>query len=72
VSATDLSGYRLYYGTTPGNYLQAYGQGISVGKNTSYTLMGLSGRTRYYFAVTAFDTSGKESNYSNEAFKDIP
>ena len=72
VAATNLSGYRLYYGTTPGSYLQPYGQGISAGNATTFTLMGLSSSTRYYFAVTAFDTSGNESGYSNEVFKDIP
>jgi hypothetical protein len=70
-AATNLSGYRLYYGTAPGTYLQPYGQGISVGNVTTYTLMGLSSGTRYYFAVTTFDSSGNESTYSNEAFKDI-
>jgi hypothetical protein len=72
VAATNLSGYRVYYGTAPGVYLQSLGQGLSVGNITSYTLMGLSNGTRYYFAVTAFDTTGHESGYSNEAFKDIP
>jgi hypothetical protein len=72
VAATNLSGYRVYYGTAPGVYLQSFGQGLSVGNITSYTLMGLSNGTRYYFAVTAFDTTGHESGYSNEAFKDIP
>ena len=71
-TATNLSGYRLYYGTASGTYLQPYGQGISVGNITTYTLMGLSNGTRYYFAVTAFDTSGNESGYSNVAFKDVP
>lgn len=72
VAATNLSGYRLYYGTAPGTYLQPYGQGYSVGNVTSYTLMGLSGGTRYYFAVTAVDILGNESGYSNETYKDIP
>lgn len=72
VTATNLAGYRVYYGTAPGNYLQPRGQGISVGNVTSYTAIGLSNGTRYYFAVTAFDTSGNESGYSNEAIKDIP
>jgi hypothetical protein len=72
VAVTNLSGYRVYYGTAPGTYLQSFRQGLSVGNVTSYTLMGLSSATRYYFAVTAFDTLGNESAYSNEAFKDIP
>jgi hypothetical protein len=72
VTASNLSGYRVYYGTTPGTCLQPFGQGITVGNTTTYTLLGLSSGTRYYFAVTAFDTSGNESVYSNEAFKDIP
>jgi len=47
------------------------GQGLDAGNFTTYTLTGLSSATRYYFAVTAFDTLGNESVYSNEAFKDI-
>jgi hypothetical protein len=71
-TGTNLAGYRMYYGTVPGTYLQPFGQGLSVGNITTYTLMGLSHGTRYYFAVTAFDTMGNESVYSNETFKDIP
>lgn len=70
--AINLAGYRLYIGTAPGTYSQPYGQGVTVGNVTTYTLMGLSSGTRYYFAVTALDTSGNESVYSNEAYKDVP
>jgi hypothetical protein len=70
VIATDLSGYRVYYGTAPGTYLQSIGQGIEVGNVVTYTVTGLSPGTRYYFAVTAYDTTGNESIYSNEVFKD--
>jgi chitodextrinase len=72
VTATNLSGYRIYYGTAPGTYLQSLGQGLNVGNVTTYTVTGLSSGTRYYFAVTAFDTSSNESIYSNEVFKDMP
>lgn len=72
VVAQNLSGYRVYFGTAPGAYLQPYGQGVSVGNTTTYTLLGLSSGTRYYFAVTALDTVGNESGYSNEASKTIP
>ena len=72
VTAPTLSGYRVYFGTAPGTYLQSLGQGISVGNVTAYTLTGLASGTQYYFAVTAFDTLGVESPYSNEVFKTIP
>jgi chitodextrinase len=67
-----LSGYRVYFGTAPGTYLQSLGQGISVGNVTTYTVTGLTSGNRYYFVVTDFDTLGKESSFSNEVFKDIP
>src|SRR2546429_465570 len=72
VTAPNLSGYRVYFGTAPGTYLQSPGQGISVGNVATYTMTGLASATRYYFAVTDFDTLGNESSYSNEVFKDIP
>jgi chitodextrinase len=70
VTAPGLSGYRIYYGTAPGVYLQARGSGIAVGNVTTYMVTGLSRGTRYYFAVTAIGAT--ESPYSNEVFKDIP
>jgi len=72
VTVPTLSGYRIYFGTAPGTYLQSVGQGISVGNVTTFTVMGLASGTRYYFAVTDFDIVGNESAYSNEVFKDIP
>ena len=72
VTAPTLSGYRVYFGTAPGTYLQSLGQGISVGNVTAYTLTGLASGSLYYFAVTAFDTLDVESPYSNEVSKNIP
>jgi hypothetical protein len=72
VTATNLSGYRLYYGTAPGTYLQPLGEGISVGNVVTYSVTGLNSGTRYYFVATSVDTSGRESVYSNEVFKDVP
>ena len=70
-SEADLAGYRVYYGTSPGNYLQQSGQGFVV-SDTTYTVTGLTSGIRYYFAVTAYDGAGNESNFSLEVFKDIP
>ena len=63
---TDLAGYKLYYGTSSGNYSVA----IDVGNVTTFKVDGLSSGT-YYFAVTAYDASGNESDYSNEVSKTI-
>ena len=72
VLSAVLSGYRVYYGTAPGVYQQPLGQGLDAGAASAFALSGLSGGTRYYFAVTAYDASQNESGYSNEAVKDIP
>ena len=71
VIAGNLAGYRVYYGTAPGTYIQAPGAGLSAGTETTYTVTGLTRGTRYYFVVTAVDTSNEESSYSNEVSKDI-
>ncbi len=63
----DLAGYRVYVGLASG----AYSTSIDVGTVTSYTLTGLATGTTYYFAVTAYDTSGNESAPSNEVSKPI-
>jgi hypothetical protein len=62
----DLAGYKVYYGKAS----RSYGSPITVGKVTNHTLTGLSAGT-YYFAVTAFDTSGNESGFSGEVRKTI-
>lgn len=71
VSYPSLRGYRVYYGPDQGSYLQLRGRGIDVGDVTAYTVTGLISGRRYYFAVTAYDSSNNESEYSNEVFKDI-
>jgi hypothetical protein len=59
---TDLAGYNVYYGTASGNYSQS----IDAGNTTTYTVANLAGGLTYYFAVTAYDNSGNESEFSNE------
>ena len=59
---TDLSGYRILYGTTSGNYTAT----IDVGNLTSYAVTGLTANTTYYFTVVAYDLAGNVSGPSNE------
>ena len=68
VTDPNLLGYRAYYGTAPGTYIQSFGNGLDVGSVPTTTLTGLTSGMRYYFAVTAVDTSTpqRESTYSNE------
>jgi len=63
----DLKEYRVYYGTAS----RMYGAPIPVGKLTSYTIGNLAEGVKYYFAVTAVDTSDNESGYSQEVTKTI-
>lgn len=63
----DLKEYRIYYGKQS----RSYGAPISVGNVTSYTITGLEEGQTYYFAVTAVDTSGNESGFSEEVSKTI-
>jgi hypothetical protein len=57
----DLAGYKLYYGTRPGQYSQV----INVGDYTTTRISDLASGT-YYLAVTAYDIYGNESVYSTE------
>ncbi|BCA53033.1 hypothetical protein W02_01730 [Nitrospira sp. KM1] len=61
-SESDLAGYKVYYGTSSGNYTSS----INVGKVTNYTVTGLATGRTYYFALTAYDTTGNESAKSSE------
>jgi hypothetical protein len=66
-SESNLAGYKLYYGTVSGTY----GAPITLGLQTTYTITSLSSGT-YYFALTAFNTLGQESAFSNEVSATIP
>jgi len=64
---SDLAGYKLYYGTATGNYTST----INVGNVRTYQVNNLTDGLTYYFAVTAYNTSGNESVYSNEVNKTV-
>jgi hypothetical protein len=68
----ELAGYKVYYKTkSSGPPYNGTGppegdSPIDVGNVTEFTLDGLSNGVIYFFAVTAYDTEGYETYYSNE------
>lgn len=65
----DLAGYRLYVGEASGQY----GEPVDVGNVTGHVMeITPEYGATYYFALTAYDTSGNESGYSDEATCFIP
>jgi len=67
-SLNDLAGYKVYWGTSQGNYTSS--QTVSGAGTTSYMVQQLV-PGKYYFVVTAFDADNNESGYSNVATKTV-
>ena len=66
--AKDLAGYVVYWGTESATYTDSHR--IEDPQTTAWEMSMAPGD--YYLAVTAFDTDGNESDYSNEAYRAIP
>jgi hypothetical protein len=65
---TDLSGYRVYFGSSPSSLTQVVP--ISGASNTSYVVRNLSAGT-WYFALSAYSNAGTESARSAVLSKTI-
>lgn len=63
---SDLAGYNLYYGGTAGGPYNAAVMDIQDPDATEYTAVGLADEGDYFFVLTAYDTGGEESGFSNE------
>jgi hypothetical protein len=63
-----VTGYRLYYGNSSGNYTNF----IDAGNRTDSTVTGREAGTTYYFAATAYTGTGDESIFSNVTSYTIP
>ena len=65
---TDIVGYRLQYGLTPGDYPNV----VDAGNATSATATGLNQGTTYYFTVVAYNAFGLTSAPSSEVTYTVP
>ncbi len=64
----DVVGYNLYYGGAT----QTYTNVVAVGSVTNATVSGLLPGAKYFFAATAIDSVGMESEFSNEISYQVP
>lgn len=62
---TNLAGYKLYYGAASRTYTNVISLPLTAFTGTYVT--NLTGTNAYYFSVTATNSIGSESDYSNEA-----
>jgi hypothetical protein len=65
---SDVAGYKIYYGTSPGSYTAS----VNAGDITSIVISGLEAGITYYFAAVAYDIQGTESGFSNEITYAVP
>lgn len=56
------AGYRIYVGTEPRSYTRT----LDARAALTLTVTGLYQRTNYFFAATAYNAEGAESDFSNE------
>lgn len=66
---TNLAGYTIHYGTSPANLTSLIE--VAGATVTSYTVQNLAAAT-WYFAITAYNSSGEASALSGVASKTIP
>lgn len=70
----SVVGYKVYYGTEPRKNncpSGGYNHAMIAGNATSYTVRNLEAGKTYYFSVTSYNDSKKESCFSEEMKKTI-
>ena len=66
-AVAGATGYRLYYGTSSGNYASS----VDARNQTTATVSSLTDGARYFFAVKAYNTTTM-SGFSNEVNGVVP
>ncbi len=68
LSLASIGGYRVYYGTSAGNYTNSIDVTDGTAEQVTLTNLPLG---IYYFVVTTYDVGGRESVYSPVVIKNI-
>lgn len=68
---SDLAGYKVYMGTSSGQYGPPVDVGLTATPQAPRHVIEPLSDGDYFFAVTAYDQSGNESGFSNEVDKTI-
>lgn len=68
LSLAEIGGYRIYYGTSEGDYPNRVD--VNDGTAVESSLNGLPSGT-YYIVVTTYDVAGRESEFSPVVIKTI-
>ncbi len=67
---TDVTGYKIYYGTSSGSYSASVD--VAGRTTTSVVISGLQDGVTYFFAAVAHDGTETESGFSNEISYAVP
>lgn len=67
-TSSNVVGYNVYRGNQSGSY----GLLVSMNSTTSYVDPAVQSGNTYYYVVTAVDSVGSESTYSNQAQAVVP
>lgn len=67
-ASAGVAGYNIYYGAASHTYTNM----VAAGNATNVTVSGLVSGATYYFAATAYDSFGVESDYSSETNYTVP
>jgi hypothetical protein len=67
-AVSGVAGYKVYQGGTS----RVYANSINLGNTTQATISGLAAGKTYFFAATAYNSMGIESDYSSEISYTVP
>ncbi len=68
----SVAGFKVHVGPSSGNYSQTIDVGLPVSGSVFAHALNVSNNAAVYIAITAYDSTGRESAFSNEGFRPVP